>query len=71
MVEGVTRQHGIRYRDLVHSLRGLKKKINTIADLRNLWGDTEEGRCIRVVSNYFLRKHSHHYIYNSRIKTRI
>lgn len=70
-LEATCHQYGISFLDLLERLRSVKKKINTIADLRNLWGDNEEGRCIRVISNYFLRKHSLHYIYNSRIKTRV
>lgn len=67
----ITRKFGIEYKNLLDNLRNMKKKINTIADLRNLWGNTKEGKCVRVLSNYFLRKHSLHYIYNSRIKTRV
>jgi hypothetical protein len=44
-----------------------KRIINTIADLRRLWTDPLIGKCMRVISNIFFRKHALNYIFNSRI----
>jgi len=44
-----------------------KKNINTIANLRDLWVDFKYSRCMRILSNQFLRKHALQYIFNSRI----
>ena len=52
-------------------LQQQKKNINTIADLRNLWTDPNYGRIMRIISNFFLKKHSYSYIFNSRIKSRL
>jgi hypothetical protein len=45
----------------------IKKRINTIADLRRLWIDYKYAKCMRIISNLFLRKYSLNYIFNSRI----
>lgn len=44
-----------------------KKRINTIADLRYLWMEYKYSKCMRILSNLFLRKYSLNYIFNSRI----
>lgn len=49
-------------------LRGLKKEINTIAELRELWTG-EKGACMRVLSNLFFRQYALEYIFNSRISS--
>lgn len=71
LIENVLLANGDNYDRLLLKLRALKKKINTISDLRNLWENQEESKSLRTISNNFLRKHSLHYIYNSRIKTRL
>lgn len=37
LIEDVLQRNGDNYDNLVSRLRTLKKKINTISDLRNLW----------------------------------
>lgn len=37
LIEDVLQKNGDNYDSLVSRLRTLKKKINTISDLRNLW----------------------------------
>jgi hypothetical protein len=69
ILEKVFVKNGDSYDKLLLRLPNLKKKINTISDLRNLWEDQPESKSLRMVSNSFLRKHSLHYIYNSRIRT--
>ncbi len=49
-------------------MRQLKQKINTIAELRELWTG-EKGTCMRIISNLFLRKYALEYIFNSRISS--
>ena len=71
MLEPVILEFGYNFDTILEGLKAIKKKVNTIADLRGMWEESEQGKCIRVISNYFLRKHSLHYIYNSRIKTSI
>lgn len=71
ILEGILEENGHDYDILLSKLRNLKKKINTISDLRNLWEEQGESKSIRIISNIFLRKYSLHYIYNSRIKTRL
>lgn len=44
-----------------------KKYINTIANLRDLWVEFKYARCMRILSNQFLRKYALQYIFNSRI----
>lgn len=44
-----------------------KKTINSIADLRKLWVDYKYAKCMRIISNLFLRKYALGYIFNSRI----
>ncbi len=53
--------------DFTKKLKELKRSINTIADLRNLWVDEQYAQSLRILSNLFLRKYSLHYIFNSRI----
>lgn len=71
LLNEILEMHGVNHQSLMGRLKNLKKKINTIADLRNLWASEPESKCLRIISNLFLRKHSLHYIYNSRIKTRL
>ncbi len=55
---------------MIVELKKLKKVINTIADLRNLWLNNKYSREIRIMSNYFLRRHGTAYVFNSRITSR-
>lgn len=71
MIEKVLESNGDNYDSLLCKLKNLKKKINTISDLRSLWEEQKESKSLRIISNAFLRKHSLHYIYNSRIKTQL
>ena len=63
----ITKLHEIDYNDFLEELRERKKSINTIADLRSLWLDYKYAKCMRVLSNLFLRKYALQYIFNSRI----
>ena len=53
-------------------VKEFKSKINTIHDLREMWGeDAKEDKikkCIRILSYHFMRKKCLPYIFNSRIK---
>jgi hypothetical protein len=60
-------QCGVSFQELVGLLKVEKKRINTIADLRRLWTDERIGKAMRIISNLFFRRHSLHYIFNSRI----
>ena len=53
---------------MVFLLKGIKKRINTIADLRNLWINFKYATWVRILSNYFLRKYGNSYILNSRVE---
>lgn len=51
-------------------LRARKRRINSIADLRSFWLESEEEdfpKIARILSNIFLRFYSLEYIFNSRI----
>jgi hypothetical protein len=63
----LTKNHKIDYNSFINRLKELKKTVNTIADLRNMWVDEKHSKLIRIVSNLFFRKFSLHYIFNSRI----
>ena len=67
LVRGVVEHNGLNFTRFMERIRGVKKVINTIADLRRLWTDTELGRSMRILSNHFFRRYSLHYIFNSRI----
>lgn len=53
-------------------VRKQKTKINSIADLRGLWGEDDKDsnmkKCFRVLSYEFMRKHCLMYIFHSRVK---
>jgi hypothetical protein len=66
-LESLLDRLNITYNELMGLLKEEKKKINTIADLRRLWTDGRIGKILRIISNLFFRKHSLHYIFNSRI----
>ena len=65
--EPVFQEAGVSYTEFMNELAAKKKYINTIANLRDLWIDFTHSKCMRVLSNQFLRKHALHYIFNSRI----
>ena len=48
-------------------LKGRKKSINTIRDIRDLWTKSKFAKEFRIISNLFLRKYAFEYIFNSRI----
>ena len=60
--------YGYNYGSLVEELRSLKQKINTIAELRELWTG-QKGAVMRVISNLFFREYALEYIFNSRISS--
>jgi hypothetical protein len=66
-VKYITRKNNVDYEDFVEELKEKKKVINTIADLRSMWVDYKYAKCIRLLSNLFLRKYALNYIFNSRI----
>jgi hypothetical protein len=66
-VRALLARNGVNYQEFVGRMRSEKKIINTIADLRRLWTDPVVGRCMRVISNIFFRRHALNYIFNSRI----
>lgn len=66
-VKSLLSKNGVNYHDFLAKMKAEKKIINTIADLRRLWTDPAIGRCIRIISNVFFRKHALNYIFNSRI----
>lgn len=49
-----------------------KSKINTIHDLREMWGENDKDnkikKCMRILSYHFMRKKCLPYIFNSRVK---
>lgn len=47
----------------------MRKKINTIQDLRDLWINEEYGKLMRKISEHYLRKRALPYIFNSNVKT--
>lgn len=58
------------YISFMNILRARKNKINSIADLRSFWlesDDDEFPKIARILSNVFLRHFSLEYIFNSRI----
>jgi hypothetical protein len=58
---------GVPFEDFEEEMIAAKKTINTIADLRRLWVEHKYAKCMRIISNLFLRKYSYSYIFNSRI----
>lgn len=58
--------------DLLLSVRRHKKEVNSINYLKLIWGHGQQAdpifKCIRIMSNIFMRKHCLEYIFNSRIK---
>lgn len=66
-VRSLLRQEKATYSCFIAMMREEKKSINTICDLRKLWTHEAYGRCLRIISNLFFRKHALHYIFNSRI----
>lgn len=54
------------------AVKNFKSKINTIHDLREMWGEDDKGdplkKCIRILSYHFMRKKCLPYIFNSRVK---
>lgn len=66
-VKALLAKNGVNYHDFLLKMKVEKKIINTIADLRRLWTDPVIGRCMRIISNVFFRKHALNYIFNSRI----
>jgi hypothetical protein len=67
VVADVCEYTGVPFDDFINEMIEMKKTINTIADLRRLWIDYKYSRCMRIISNLFLRKYSLNYIFNSRI----
>lgn len=63
---------GISYPEFMSQVRKNKSRINSIADLRKLWGEKDPQnslkKCFRVLSHEFMRKHCLMYIFNSRVK---
>lgn len=53
-------------------VKNFKNKINTIHDLREMWGENDQEskvkKCVRILSFYFMRKKCIPYIFNSRVK---
>lgn len=66
-VKGLLAKNGVNYLEFVQRMKSEKKIINTIADLRRLWTDPLIGKCMRIISNVFFRRHALNYIFNSRI----
>jgi len=60
---------GIQYEEFISILKEKKKSLNSIAELRNLWTDSNfcYAREMRTLSIYFLKKASLSYIFGSRI----
>ena len=57
----------ISYKDFTCMIKREKKTLNTIEKLRNLWTNETFGKCMRIISNLFLRRSSLKHIFNSRI----
>lgn len=55
--------------NFINVIRMKKRKVNSIADLRSLWLDSENpfAKATRILSNIFLKKYSMSYIFNSRV----
>ena len=66
-VRSLLAKNNVNYHEFMQRMRVEKKIINTIADLRRLWTDPLLGKCMRVISNIFFRRHALNYIFNSRI----
>ncbi len=67
LMKRITQVNEVDYKELLEELTKLKPKLNTISDLRKLWVDHEQAKCLRVISELFLRRHCMHYIFNSRV----
>lgn len=66
-IRALLRQERVTYSCFIAMMRQEKKSINTICDLRRLWTHEVYGKCLRIISNLFFRKHALDYIFNSRI----
>ena len=65
-------QHDVDLMELMIVVKEFKGKINTIHDLREMWGeqakDDKVKKCIRILSYHFMRMKCLPYIFNSRIR---
>jgi hypothetical protein len=66
-VRALLRQERVTYSCFIEMMREEKRSINTILDLRRLWTHEIYGKCLRIISNLFFRRHALDYIFNSRI----
>lgn len=68
----VVAHFGLSYPEFMSQVRKNKTRINSIADLRKMWGEKDPEnkvkKCFRILSHEFMRKHCLMYIFNSRVK---
>ena len=67
LVEPFLTAQGMQYAQLMAELTVVRKKINTIMGLRQLWTNAEYGATMRAISEFFFKRKSLHYIFSSRI----
>lgn len=65
-------QRGIPFPEFMMHVRKIKKKVNSIESLRNMWGSEDLSnpirKCIRILSYEFMRKHCLVYIFHSKVR---
>lgn len=71
-VKKILAHEGVSFAEFMSQVRKNKTRINSIADLRKMWGegdyDNKMKKCFRMLSHDFMRRHCLMYIFNSRVK---
>ena len=53
-------------------LKDYKEEMRTVEDLRAMWVEENEfGQILRILSNFYMRKNSLSYIFNSQVQNKV